>query len=224
LQHDPEDGLRIFTGEGIGEDPSENSVMPVINSEVWDHLVEYADRDIRMKYLEILIDKHDNINPKFHDALIELYLNAITEEIRKRIIHDREVREKFGFAVNDYVITLTHMVVEENTIKAGTEAYIRTFENYNGDMLAKVIFEERKMVTNVPCKHLQRVGTKRKAVLLETGPVGYLRKKLMALLDSSDAYNPNRMIHYFPKGDLLQERCKILSRIPKHDEALEIFV
>jgi len=221
LQQDPDEGLRIFTGEGIGEE-AEKSLPLIAPEEVWDHLEQHANRDIRMKYLEVLIHEYDSINPKFHDSLVELYLQTISEEIRRRCVHDTEVREKLGFAVNDYVITLTHMVVEETTVKAGTEAYVKTFENLHGEMLAKIYFEEERIMMNVPCKHLRRVGTKSRAVILETGPVGHLRRKLKAFLSSSTRYNPNRMIQYFPEGELLQERCTILSRIPKHDEALEI--
>jgi len=225
LQQDPEEGLRIFTGE-VSNGSSEEPMMPVINREqVLNHLSQYADRQIRIKYLETLIHEHGDANPKFHNELVKLYMKCVSDEIWKRNRRDNEVRAKFGFAENDYIITLTDMKVGEVTLEAGTEAYVRTFENREGVMFVWIVAEKIKTMTDVPISDVKRAGTKRKSKPLgkEPGTLGLLRKKLIDFLDTSNGYNPNKMIKLFPRGELLEEQCRILSRVPKHDQALQIY-
>lgn len=230
LQQDPEEGLRIFTGEGANGS-NEEPMMPRINSEqVLDHLTEWADRTIRIKYLETLIQEHGDTNPRFHDALVELYMKCVSDEIRKRNRRDKEVRLKYGFAENDYVITLTDMKVGNDTVKAGTEAYVRTFEDREGVMFVWIVPDKLRTMTDVPISDVKRAGTKRKTKPLgkEPGQLGLLRKKLIKFLETSNEYNPREMIKLFRKGELrkgelLEEQCMILSRIPKHDQALQIY-
>jgi Vam6/Vps39-like protein vacuolar protein sorting-associated protein 39 len=57
----------------------------------------------------------------------------------------------------------------------------------------------------------------------EPGRLGILRAKLIAFLESSSFYTPEKMISKFPREDLLEERAILLSRIGLHAQALSIY-
>eukprot|EP01114_Cavostelium_apophysatum_P004200 TRINITY_DN1437_c0_g2_i2.p1 TRINITY_DN1437_c0_g2~~TRINITY_DN1437_c0_g2_i2.p1 ORF type:complete len:873 (+),score=238.27 TRINITY_DN1437_c0_g2_i2:146-2764(+) len=57
----------------------------------------------------------------------------------------------------------------------------------------------------------------------EGGQLGATRKKLLAFLEESKYYNPEKMLSRFPFDDLYEERALLLSRIDEHDKALQIY-
>eukprot|EP00002_Diphylleia_rotans_P040852 TRINITY_DN9805_c0_g1_i1.p1 TRINITY_DN9805_c0_g1~~TRINITY_DN9805_c0_g1_i1.p1 ORF type:complete len:839 (+),score=133.42 TRINITY_DN9805_c0_g1_i1:97-2613(+) len=50
-----------------------------------------------------------------------------------------------------------------------------------------------------------------------------VRRKLLAFLESSTHYSPEKMLSRFPQKDLFHERALLLSRIGRHEQALEIY-
>lgn len=74
---------------------------------------------------------------------------------------------------------------------------------------AFVQHEEEKAKGTVP---------KRMAAGTEPGRVGILRKKLLALLETSVYYVPETILTEFPFDELLEERAVLLSRIGQHSQ------
>eukprot|EP01090_Pellita_catalonica_P022119 TRINITY_DN8476_c0_g1_i1.p1 TRINITY_DN8476_c0_g1~~TRINITY_DN8476_c0_g1_i1.p1 ORF type:complete len:678 (+),score=95.53 TRINITY_DN8476_c0_g1_i1:189-2222(+) len=65
----------------------------------------------------------------------------------------------------------------------------------------------------------QKAGT-------EPGLLGKMRKKMLAFLEQSESYDPNKMLprFMFAGSDLYEERAILLSRIQNHRQALELYV
>mmetsp|Transcript_7714 Transcript_7714/g.10647 ORF Transcript_7714/g.10647 Transcript_7714/m.10647 type:complete len:888 (-) Transcript_7714:2-2665(-) len=57
----------------------------------------------------------------------------------------------------------------------------------------------------------------------ETGLLGTTRKKLLAFLEDSQYYNPEKMLSKQTFEDLYEERAILLSRIGQHEKALSIY-
>ncbi|KAK8807844.1 hypothetical protein WA158_007373 [Blastocystis sp. Blastoise] len=61
---------------------------------------------------------------------------------------------------------------------------------------------------------------------MEPGLLGQLRKDLLEFLETSNCYQPEIILNsgLLPENDLLDERCIMLSRLHRHDEALNIIL
>merc|ERR1712241_878284 len=57
----------------------------------------------------------------------------------------------------------------------------------------------------------------------EKGALGINRRKLLEFLKNSTYYTPTLLLKKFPSNSLLEERCLLLSRVPRHEEALQIY-
>lgn len=52
----------------------------------------------------------------------------------------------------------------------------------------------------------------------------HTKAKLIAFLEESSCYTPERMILHFPNDSLFEERAVILGKLGRHEQALAIYV
>lgn len=134
LKEQPEEGLKIFT-----EDIVEVENLP--RPKILDFLLREHE-PLVIPYLEHVIHSWNDTTPLFHDALINMYRDKITD-------------------------------------KKGN-------------------------VTEAALQHL--------------------KSKLLAFLEKSTSYTPERVILHFPNDSLFEERALILGKLGRHEQALAIYV
>jgi hypothetical protein len=173
LLKEPEEGLRIFTHCH----ENGNVALGIPPFTVLDHLKKTSDREVCIAYLESLVYTGET-NPYFHNELIFLYLDGVSNLLPKKPTSPTEQPQA------------PHTTEAKTTVVAPVEAK-----------------QKKKRVT---------AG-------MEAGRLGILRRKLIEFLKSSVHYNPEKMLSWFPRDELLEERAILLSRINQHLQALTIY-